>query len=95
MKDLIKDNNRDLLIQNNDLVIGFSDQQHREDLILIEKGAIKQFPNVGVGAFKFLESEDAEGLLREISLQFSGDGMNVKSIELDNSGKIIIDAPYK
>lgn len=94
MKDLKKDINGDLEIANNDLVIGDSDDQHREDLLLCEKGSIKQFPDTGVGAYKFLESEDQSALLREISLQFSADGMNVKTVAVQN-GKIVIDAAYK
>lgn len=95
MKDFLKDINGDVAISGNDLLIGSSDQQHREDLILTEKGAIKQYPDAGVGAYKFLEAEDPAGLLREISLQFSADGMDVKKVGLDDSGKIIIEAPYK
>ena len=94
MKDLLKDNDGDVAIANNDLVVGYSDQQHRQDLLLIEKGAVKQYPDAGVGAYTFLESEDTAGLLREISLQFSADGMNVKQVGFNN-GQIIVDAPYK
>lgn len=95
MNDILKDTDGDLLISNNDIVVGYSDQQHREDLLMVEKGAIKQFPGVGVGVFKFLESEDGAGLLKEISLQFSADGMDVQNVGLDNNGNITVIAPYK
>lgn len=94
MNDLIKDTDGDLLITGNDIVVGYSDQQQREDLIMVEKGSIKQFPGVGVGAFKFIESEDGASLLREISLQFSADGMDVQKVSIDASGNIIVVAPY-
>jgi hypothetical protein len=94
MKDLLKDTSGDLMIAGNDVVAGYSDQQQREDLIIVEKGSIKQFPEAGVGAFKFLESEDGAGLLREISLQFSADGMDVKKVGVDVTGNIIVEAPY-
>jgi hypothetical protein len=95
MKDLLKAGNGDLSIVGNDLAIGVSDRQHQEDLILDEKGSIKQFPDTGVGAQEFLESEDESGLLREVSLQFTADGMNVKKVAYDSAGKLIVDAPYK
>ena len=95
MNDILKDTDGDALIVNNDIAVGYSDQQQREDLIMADKGSIKQFPGVGVGAFKFLESEDAAGLLREISLQFSADGMDVQKVAIDNSGNIIVIAPYQ
>lgn len=95
MKDFLLDNNRDLAIEDGDLVIGVADQQHQEDLLLQDKGSSKEFPMVGVGSFKFLESEDAAGLLREINIQFSADGMKVDKVAFDNSGKINVKAAYK
>lgn len=94
MKDLLKDNTGDVMIANNDLVMGVSDNQHREDLLLDEKGSIKQFPDTGVGAQTFLESEDDGGLLREIALQFTADGMEVKKLSVVNN-KVVFEAPYK
>lgn len=95
MKDFLKDQTGDIVIAGNDLVIGYSDQQHREDLIVTEKGAIKQYPDAGVGAYKFLEAEDPAGLLREINLQFSADGMQVKKVGISDNGNIVVEAPYK
>lgn len=94
MLDLLKNTEGDLVIAGNDLVIGVSDQQHREDLSIAEKGSIKQYPTAGVGARKFLEAEDPAGLLREIGLQFSADGMKVKSVGLDEQGRVKVEAPY-
>lgn len=95
MIDLILTAESDLKIANDDLVIGVADQQLQERLLLTEKGDIKQFPDAGVGTMKFLESEDEGGLLREISIQFSADGMKVKEVKVDSSGKILINAPYE
>ena len=94
MNDILLDNG-DLLIENDDLVISVSDQQQQERLLMTEKGDVKQFPDAGVGTLKFLESEDAGSLLREIALQFSADGMNVKEVKLNDNGKILVNAPYE
>lgn len=94
MIDLLKDTDGDLLLSVNDIVVGYSDEQQREDLVIVEKGSIKQFPEAGVGAYKFLESENAADLLREISLQFSADGMDVKQVSVDSAGKILVESPY-
>lgn len=94
MNDLMLDQDGDVLILNNDLAIVTSDEQHKEHLLTTEKGAIKQFPGVGVGLFTYLEAEDVAGLLREIAIQFSADGMNVKHISLQDS-KLIHNAEYK
>ena len=95
MNDLIKDTEGDLQLAGNDIVVEYSDEQQREDLVIVEKGAIKEFPEAGVGAYKFLESENGADLLREISLQFSADGMDVKQVGVDVTGKILVEAPYE
>lgn len=95
MLDFLLDTNRDLAFEDGDLVTGVADQQHQEDLLIQDKGSSKEFPMVGVGCFKYLESEDAAGLLREINIQFSADGMEVKSVGFDIAGKIIVNAAYK
>jgi len=94
MKDFIKDAEGDLMIKDNDLFIGISDQQHQKDLIITEKGAIKQFLSTGVGARKFLEAEDPAGLLREINVQFTADGMKVNEVKITGEGKLSISADY-
>jgi hypothetical protein len=95
MKDLLFDTDGDLKIDNDDLVIGFSDQQQRESLLMLDKGALKQSPGVGVGLFKYLEAEEPSSLLREINIQFSADGMEVLKAGFDDFGNLIIEAPYK
>lgn len=85
----------DLVIKNNDLFLGVSDAQHKQDLILTEKGSIKQYPDAGVGAQTFLEAEDRPGFLREVSLQFTSDGMQVEKLELTESGLLNVAAEYK
>lgn len=94
MNDFLLDTNLELTVANGDFVTGISDQQQQNLLLMIGKGELKENPSVGVGIYKFLESEDKAGLLREISIQFSADGMNVKSVGLNNVGNIVVDAPY-
>lgn len=96
MRDFKLTEDGDLDIAGDDVVVASdSDQQHREHLLLIEKGTLKQFPGTGVGVFKFLEAEEPGALLREISIQFSADGMQVKQVGFDNNNQLIIEAPYK
>ena len=82
-------------IQNGDFVIGNSSTQHKRLLLMFEKGALKEFPLVGIGANTFLESEDGAGFLRETRVQFQADGMEVKSLGFDANGMLKIDADYK
>lgn len=95
MKDLLKDSFGDVAIAGGDVVVATSDDKHRADLLLVEKGELKWAPAVGVGAQNFLEGEDVAGLLREINLQFSADGMTIKELRFLDDGRLAINAPYK
>lgn len=94
MKDLKLDQDGDLMIKDDDLALVVSDEQHKEHLLTTEKGAIKQFPGTGVGLFTYLEAEDVAGLLREIAIQFSADGMKVNKVSVQDT-KLIHNAEYK
>ena len=93
MVDFLINDNGELIIQNGDFATGTSDGQQQKLLLICEKGSIKEYPVTGVGAFRFLEGEDAAELLRQINIQFTGDGMNVNSLKVEN-GKINVDATY-
>jgi hypothetical protein len=95
MIDLLLDTaSNDLLIDaTGNLKIGNSDQQHQALLLLLDKGSLKENPDAGVGAFKYLEAEQAAAFLREVRMQFANDGMQINQIVFDNN-KLLIDAPY-
>lgn len=93
MIDLLVDSNNDLQIVNGDLLIGKSDGQHQKFLLMLEPGSVKEFPSVGVGITNFLESEDDGEMIAEIRKQFTGDGLAINKVLVEN-GKIAIDANY-
>jgi len=85
----------DLSILLGDLVIDASDGQHQNDLLLTEKGAIKESMDCGVGIMRFVEGEAADDMLIEIRRQYTADGMTVKNILYNQqTGKLQIDASY-
>lgn len=92
--DLMLDENMDLLIENGDFVIGESTLQHQMTLLLADKNDFKQHPDVGVGIESYLDDESPADMHREVRLQFSRDGMKVKSI-ITLEGKLNIDAEYE
>jgi hypothetical protein len=85
--------NNNLIIENGDFKVGVSDEQHQVLLLECAKGSFKANPNACVNLFSFLENESPADLLREINLQFTGDGMQVKKVEFEG-GKLLIDASY-
>lgn len=93
MNDIILIDN-DLKIADGDLVVGNSDEQHQELLIVCSKGDFKEKPTVCVGSYEFLKDEDISGLLAEIKKEFERDGLQVNALAQGADGKLMIDAHY-
>ncbi|NLR66926.1 hypothetical protein HGH92_21640 [Chitinophaga varians] len=94
MKDILFNKDIDLDIANGDLVAGFSTLQHQEMLLINNKGSFKEFPTIGIDAFGYLQDNNIGDLLRELQMQFVGDGMQVKSVDINDKGELNIDAVY-
>ncbi len=95
MQDLLLDDTDDLLIENGDFVIGISDLQHQEHLLIAQKGDFKQFPDIGVAIEDYLRESDIEGLVTEVRNEFVKDGMAVNRVEfLEQTGDLDYDAKY-
>lgn len=73
----------DLLIKNGDFVIGDSDTQNIHDIINDNKGEWKQYTNVGLGIFYYLNSPlDRTSFKQQIALQLQSDGFNTQNMIL-------------
>lgn len=94
MNDLILDDYYDLTTENGDLVTDVSDEQHQKLLLAVNKGDFKENPTIGVGVAMWLNDDNQDGLLGEIKKEFEKDGMTVKSLSINEEGKLDIDARY-
>lgn len=93
MTDLLTDT--DLILKDNDLVIGYSDLQHQEHLLLAQKGDLKEFPTLGVGVEHYLNDSEIALLLAEVKTQFTADGMVVNKVGFDEqTGTLHYEANY-
>lgn len=95
MTDILLDTGtNDLLFdETGNLKTGDSDQQHQALLLLFDKGSLKETPDTGVGTFKYIEAEQPAEFLREVRMQFLGDGMQINKIVFENN-QLQINAPY-
>ncbi|MEQ3500594.1 oxidase [Tenacibaculum sp. SSH1-16] len=83
MKDILLDENGDLLIVDGDLVIGDAKQQSVETLILANKGEFKEFPLVGFGAINYVKSDVSEvEFKRDLKVQLEYIGFKNPEIDL-------------
>ncbi|CAL2108189.1 conserved hypothetical protein [Tenacibaculum sp. 190524A02b] len=95
MNDILLDEYGDLLIKNGDLVIGDATFQHQDAILMAQKGEYKQHPEIGVGIENALQDENPHKIISEIRQQLKHIGMEIKSLDIDSDGNLIIDAPYK
>ncbi len=72
----------DLLIQNGTFVIGPSDNQHIEDIIIANPGDWKQYPKLGVGIDSYINGSDLYELNQSIKTQLVADGYSINNINI-------------
>lgn len=77
-----------------DLEVVESTLQHQKDLLEANKGDYRESPETGVGLLDWLEDDAIGDLPGVIQEQFEADGMNVKKVEVTQTGKLTIDADY-
>ena len=83
--DILLDDTGDLLIENGDFVVGDSNQQHVESILLSQKGEFKEFPLVGFGIVNYIKSDTPEvKFKRDLKIQLEYDGFNNAKIDLSN-----------
>lgn len=87
--------------QDGDVELGLGDitytestGQHKRDLLLSDRGHVKEFPGVGIGVNNFLHDTDPENFFRTIRKECTKDGMKVYRVGAE-AGEIIIDAEYE
>lgn len=90
-----ENNDCDLDFSAGDLQYTESTGQHQRDLILADKGHIRDSPECGVGSINYIQDEDREDYLRTVRKELSKDGQRVKSIYETETGQIIVDAEYE
>lgn len=84
-KDILLDDNLDLVISNGDLVIGESTRQHQQMLLLFEKGDLIEFPTHGVGVRTWLNDDVSFADLKvQIKREYERDGQTVTKIAIKN-----------
>jgi hypothetical protein len=89
--DILLDEDNDLKIVNGDFVIGPSDMQHVEHILVAHPGEYKEHPQVGIGIERYLKSTgQQQNLKREIRIQLAFDGYQNPDIELSENLKLKI-----
>lgn len=87
--------NNDLEFEAGDLMVGFSDEYHQKHVLIAEKGEYKQFPELGVGMFNLLNSEEMVAMLIEARRNFEYDGMRVDELRFSDENTLVVKANYR
>ncbi len=89
-KDIMLDENQDLLIRNGDFVISESDEQHIHTIMHANKGDFKQHPAIGVAITSLLNSTfKARDIKRAIKVELERDGYSDVDIDLNMNLKTL------
>lgn len=67
-----------------DIAWGDSTKQHFRDIILARKGDLRTNPAVGVGLEDFVDDDEPQELMREISKQLNRDGAKISTLTTAN-----------
>lgn len=81
---ILQDDDGDIKLVGGSMVFGETTYQQQRDLLILKKGDLRTSPGVGVGLPDYIDDEEPEALLREITTQFQKDGMTVVKVALDN-----------
>lgn len=85
MNDILLTDDFGMFFRDGDFVVGESLRQTQMLLLVTNKGEWKQNPIMGIGVLNYIETHNAGKLQREIRSQFSLDGMQVSSVNMDGS----------
>ena len=81
----------DLMIESGALAIGNTNEQNAHLILTAEKGEFKEYPQLGVGAIKYIRTVGTEKMLmREVAVQLALDGY-INPIVAFNNGKLNIE----
>lgn len=90
--DILLDEAYDLKIENGDFLIGDSDMQHVDHILLAHPGEYKEYPQVGVGLSKYVKTTGKEqSLKRSIRVQLNYDGYKNPRIKLSDNLKLKVE----
>lgn len=95
MNDILLDTTGDLKFLNGDVVIGYSDNQHQEHILIAHKGEYREFPELGVGIEQILDDDDYMSVLIEAKKNLEYDGMKINNIKLEENGNLNVEGYYK
>jgi hypothetical protein len=93
-KDFLFNDSANLMIENGDLLVDESTIHHQKLLLQLNKGDLKEYPTACVGIARYLKDEDPMGMLGEIKRECESDGMEVKEVTINASGKLKLEAYY-
>ena len=86
-QDILVDDSWELQIKDGDLVVGPSDAQHGELLLLTNPGEWKQHPLTGVGISRYLKAPGTQvtQFVTEAKKQLQADGYRVNELTVDSN----------
>lgn len=92
-QDLDHDSNGQIIMQGGDVVVNSSDGRHVNVLLISTKGSFRFHPTAGIAIQRYLNAVGStDEVVQDIQEGLTADGYEVKQIELDSNGQLIVNA---
>jgi hypothetical protein len=96
MNDVLLDNDMDLAINAGDFVVGDSEEQHQQLILIASQGSFRESPLTGVNIASFIKTgftaAQIDGLKQKIRLQLQYDGYARSVVNINGFDDIQINA---
>lgn len=90
-KDILLNDDNDLLFQGGDLVLGNNDFFYIRCIVESAKGWWKQYPYIGAAIIESINGDISQSKIQDIRLNLESDGFSVKSVKVVD-GNLTIEA---
>lgn len=92
-KDILLDDNFNMIFENGDVKIGDSDAQHVSVILSSPKGAFREYPELGAGLLAWIKNplSSIRSMRREVTVQLKNDGYKVSNFNIDENQEITLD----
>lgn len=96
MKDVLLDDNMDLLIENGDFFVADGEEQHQQILLIASQGSFRASPLTGVNIAKYIKTgftqAQIDQLSQKIRLHLQYDGYTRSFVKINSFDDIQINA---
>lgn len=91
MRDVLLDDDNDMVVVGGDMVVGDITQQMIKHVVMATPGEYKEYPMLGVGMIMQINGNRNQFVLNNIKEQLAAVGIAAKNVAWDDEGELLIE----